>query len=140
MNRRQPNRLLKEEVGLQIAPMIDVTMLLLFFFMLSTTLERRSSSEKIELPIANTEQELTPIESPFVIVLTGSGGIVLNGTSTSLEGIGAAISSDLRGAGIRKRIVEINAGSATPGATIKRLVTAITQAGAQEISYVIQTE
>jgi len=140
MNRRHAHRLLNEEVGLQIAPMIDVTMLLLFFFMLSTTLEHRRNNEKLELPTARTEQEFTPSESPFVIFITGGGNIILNGTSTSFEKIGTAISSHTRGAGERKWIVEINADSATPSATIKRLVSAITRGGAQEISYVIRSE
>ena len=123
---------------MQIAPMIDVTMLLLFFFMLSTTLERRKNNEKLELPIAKTEQELRPSESQFVIFVTGSGGIVLNGTSTSFEEIGAAVFRHSQSAGDLKRIVEINADSATPSATIKRLVSAITQGGVQEVSYVIR--
>ena len=82
MNRRHSHRLLSEEVGLQIAPMIDVTMLLLFFFMLSTTLERQRENEKLELPIAKNEQDFEPAESPFVIFISGNGRILLNGTST----------------------------------------------------------
>jgi biopolymer transport protein ExbD len=140
MNRRHSHRLLNEEVGLQIAPMIDVTMLLLFFFMLSTTLERQRENEKLELPIAKNEQDFEPAESPFVIFISGNGRILLNGASTSFEKIGADISSSARGGGERKRVVEINADSATPSATIKKLVSAITQGGAQEVSYVIRNE
>jgi biopolymer transport protein ExbD len=120
--------------------MIDVTMLLLFFFMLSTTLERQRENEKLELPIAKNEQDFEPAESPFVIFISGNGRILLNGTSTSFEKIGADISSSAPGGGERKRVVEINADSATPSATIKKLVSAITQGGAQEVSYVIRNE
>jgi biopolymer transport protein ExbD len=140
MNRRQNHRLLNEEVGLQIAPMIDVTMLLLFFFMLSTTLEHQRNNENLELPIADSERETTPRDGRFVILIMGSGDIVLNGASTNVEKIVDAIARDVREAGASKRVVEINADSATPSATIKRLVSAIARGGAQEVSYVIRNE
>jgi len=140
MTRRRSQLLLNEEVGLQIAPMIDVTMLLLFFFMLSTTLAHRRDADRIELPVGKSEEDRQPNEDPLVILLSGSGRIVLNGTLTSFEKLGSDISSRSRSAATRNRIVEINADSATPGATIKRLVAAISDAGIPEISYVIRQQ
>ncbi|HVQ19519.1 MAG TPA: biopolymer transporter ExbD, partial [Terrimicrobiaceae bacterium] len=43
-----------EEVGLQIAPMIDVTLLLLFFFMLSGKLTKGAKLLEIGIPTASS--------------------------------------------------------------------------------------
>ena len=45
-------RVQHEEVGLQIAPMIDVTLLLLFFFMLSGKLTKGAKLLEINIPTA----------------------------------------------------------------------------------------
>jgi biopolymer transport protein ExbD len=140
MKRRRTHQILNEEIGLQIAPMIDVTMLLLFFFMLSTTLERRCDNEKLELPIAKSDKEFEQSESPLVIFISSSGRIVLNGTLTSFDRISAEVASHARDAGARIQAVEINADSATPCATIKKLLSAITRGGAKKVAYVTRSE
>ena len=43
-----------DEVGLQIAPMIDVTLLLLFFFMLAGKITKSDRLLNINVPIAAT--------------------------------------------------------------------------------------
>jgi biopolymer transport protein ExbD len=50
--RRHMRRVQHEEVGLQIAPMIDVTLLLLFFFMLSGKLTKGAKLLEINIPTA----------------------------------------------------------------------------------------
>ena len=50
--RRRMRRVQHEEVGLQIAPMIDVTLLLLFFFMLSGKLTKGAKLLDINIPTA----------------------------------------------------------------------------------------
>ena len=52
--RKKPRRAHVEEVGLQIAPMIDVTMLLLFFFMLTGKLMQGQKLKSIALPRAES--------------------------------------------------------------------------------------
>jgi len=51
--RRRMRRVAHEEVGLQIAPMIDVTLLLLFFFMLSGKLTKNAKLKDVALPNAS---------------------------------------------------------------------------------------
>ena len=50
--RRRMRRVQHEEIGLQIAPMIDVTLLLLFFFMLSGKLTKNAKLMNISVPTA----------------------------------------------------------------------------------------
>lgn len=137
MKRRKFQRFLHEEVGLQIAPMIDVTMLLLFFFMLSTTLEHRRNRQRIELPVTKIAVDSEPNESPVVICISAGGSIELNGSATTLENVGSAISSHNNGGVKQRPMVEIRADSTTASATIKKLISVITRAGAQDVSYVI---
>src|SRR3954462_11931636 len=51
--RRRMRRVHHEEIGLQIAPMIDVTLLLLFFFMLSGKLTKNAKMMNINVPTAS---------------------------------------------------------------------------------------
>jgi biopolymer transport protein ExbD len=52
IDRRRLRRVQHDEVGMQIAPMIDVTLLLLFFFMLSGKLTKDSKLLDINMPMA----------------------------------------------------------------------------------------
>ena len=54
MLRRRMRRVQYEEVGLQIAPVIDVTLLLLFFFMLSGKLTKGAKLLEIGIPTASS--------------------------------------------------------------------------------------
>ena len=55
--RRRLRRIQHEEIGLQIAPMIDVTLLLLFFFMLSGKLSGGVKLRSVDLPKLSAELE-----------------------------------------------------------------------------------
>jgi biopolymer transport protein ExbD len=52
VERRRMRRVQHDEVGMQIAPMIDVTLLLLFFFMLSGKLTKATKLLDINMPMA----------------------------------------------------------------------------------------
>jgi biopolymer transport protein ExbD len=52
MERRRMRRVQHDEIGMQIAPMIDVTLLLLFFFMLSGKLTKDTKLLDINVPTA----------------------------------------------------------------------------------------
>lgn len=52
MERRRMRRVQHDEIGMQIAPMIDVTLLLLFFFMLSGKLTTDTKLLDINVPTA----------------------------------------------------------------------------------------
>ena len=42
-----------DEVGFQLAPMIDMTFLLLIFFMVTTKISKEQIKEEVKLPVAS---------------------------------------------------------------------------------------
>jgi biopolymer transport protein ExbD len=68
MTRRRLRRVAHEEVGLQIAPMIDVTLLLLFFFMLSGKLTRSAKLMQINVPTAAASHDTPATSSPRDVI------------------------------------------------------------------------
>src|SRR5882757_9695340 len=73
--RRKMRRVHHEEVGMQIAPMIDVVLLLLFFFMLSGKLTKQAKMMDIKVPHALSG--VIPTESQLgdrdIINIDGNG-------------------------------------------------------------------
>ena len=61
--RRRMRRVQHEEVGLQIAPMIDVTLLLLFFFMLSGKLTKGAKLLEINIPTAASQRDAPRVQA-----------------------------------------------------------------------------
>lgn len=72
------DELMREKVGLQIAPLIDVVFLLLIYFMVSAQLKRPEADLGLSLPgsVAVTTQLVMPDEQ--IIVIDAAGKIRLN--------------------------------------------------------------
>jgi len=75
--RRRLRRVALEEVGLQIAPMIDVTLLLLFFFMLSGKMAGSAKHQKLTVPTVRQETQSPDLQDAELIQLDGSGSLFL---------------------------------------------------------------
>ncbi len=67
----------KEEVSLNLTPLIDVVFLLLIFFMVTTTFTKESHIT-IELPVANGEQTPPPADE-LEVLISQQGDYFLNG-------------------------------------------------------------
>ncbi len=67
----------KEEVSLNLTPLIDVVFLLLIFFMVTTTFTKESHIT-IELPLANGEKVPPPAEE-LEVMISQDGHYFLNG-------------------------------------------------------------
>ena len=67
------DELMREKVGLQIAPLIDVVFLLLIYFMVSAQLKRPEADLGLSLPgsVAVTTQLVMPDEQIIVIDAAG---------------------------------------------------------------------
>jgi biopolymer transport protein ExbD len=141
--RRRLRRLHHEEIGLQIAPMIDVTLLLLFFFMLSGKLNGGRKERTIELP--KISAGLEPNEAPETI---GTGEWeVLNVDAGGALFVGerpvdiAVLASHLRVRFQQRPALKLHlrADAATPASRIKELLRVAAEAGALEIVYGIRS-
>lgn len=63
----------EDNVGFQLAPMIDMTFLLLIFFMVTTKISKEQIKEEIKLPVASNA--LIPLEASDrdIISIDGEG-------------------------------------------------------------------
>ena len=82
----------RDDVQINLTPLIDVVFLLLIFFMVSTTFERESEI-KIELPEATAERPDREAE-PVEVWIDAEGRLYLNGVrleDTRVSGVKAAL-------------------------------------------------
>lgn len=67
----------REEIDVNLTPLIDVVFLLLIFFMVSTTFTRETHLE-VDLPEASVAESVTEVES-IDILITAEGQYSVNG-------------------------------------------------------------
>ena len=138
-SRRRPLRRIEhEEVGLQIAPMIDVTLLLLFFFMLSGKLTRSAKLMRINVPTAAAAHD-TPASSPRDVINIDAAGHYFAGEQP--------LNSNELAAHLRARFhntpplkLQVRADASTPVAKIKNLMHLAAEAGALEVVYGVRAQ
>ena len=131
--RRRLRRVPHEEVGLQIAPMIDVTLLLLFFFMLSGKLSRSAKLMRIQVPTASAARD-TPASSPRdVINIDASGQCFAGERPLRSDELAAHLRARFQNAPPLK--LQVRADASTPAAKIKEIMHLAAEAGALEVVY-----
>ncbi len=140
--RRRLRRLHHEEIGLQIAPMIDVTLLLLFFFMLSGKLNGGRKERAIELPkisagLETSEAERIGTGEREVLNVDAGGALFLGERPVDLAGLAAHLRVRFQQRPALK--LHLRADAATPASKIKELLRVAAEAGALEIVYGIRS-
>ena len=141
--RRRLRRLHHEEIGLQIAPMIDVTLLLLFFFMLSGKLNGGRKERAIELPKISAGLEPKETRETIgtgereVLNVDAGGALFVGERPVDME----ALASHLRARFQQRPALKLplRADAATPASRIKELLRVAAEAGALEIVYGIRS-
>ncbi len=118
----------REDVELNLTPLIDVVFLLLIFFMVSTTFQKESQLQ-VHLPEAS--QEPSPVvEETLEIAINTGGQYFLNGrelTNNRLETLRAAINKLSRGK--RDMLLIIRADALTPHQAVVTAMDAAAQLG-----------
>ncbi|MAT93963.1 MAG: biopolymer transporter ExbD [Halioglobus sp.] len=107
----------REEVGINLTPLIDIVFLLLIFFMVSTTFTRETQLS-IDLPEAEGRPQAT-VEEQIEILVDESGGYRVNGR--------ALVDSRLRT--LQAAIYKESAGDTT----LPMIITADAQAAHQDV-------
>ena len=108
--RRRP----REELDLNLTPLIDVVFLLLIFFMVSTTFQKESEIS-LQLPRASTEPPEEAVPDRLEVVIDATGTFYVNDQEllkSDIESLQAAL-YELAG-GDRDRPVTIRADAQTP--------------------------
>lgn len=134
MNFRSKRR---DEVDLDITPLIDVVFLLLIFFMVSTTFEHNS---EINITLPSSSKEVTQAKPDAVNVgLDAQGNVYINDKSlvnAQLETIKAALSDAL--VGLNEPPIIISADSNATHQSVVRVMDAARQLGLVKITFATQ--
>ncbi len=125
-----------DEIGLQIAPMIDVTLLLLFFFMLSGKLSQGARLRSIELPRISAETE-PKLSGEFEVLNVDAAGKLFVG-DRAIEP--SELTAHLRGRLHQRPSLKLHlrADAATRASRVKEILRLASEAGALEIVYGIR--
>lgn len=131
--RRRLRRPHAEEIGLQIAPMIDVTLLLLFFFMLTGKLMQGQKARTIALPRASAALLPKDVSGRDILNIDEHGAITAGDQAMDMK--------ELR-AYLRQRLIDypplkiyVRADSRTSARQIKDVMRAAAEAGAIEVIF-----
>ncbi|MEO8350149.1 MAG: biopolymer transporter ExbD [Chthoniobacteraceae bacterium] len=124
---------LPDEVGFQLAPMIDMTFLLLIFFMVTSKLSKEQLKVEIKLPTA----------SNAVIPASVSDRDIISIDDTGAYWIGQRVASRVElAAYLKKRLIDypplriyVRADRLTPGRKIKEFMRMAAEAGAIDVIF-----
>jgi len=130
---RQRRRIHHEEVGLQIAPMIDVTLLLLFFFMLSGKLTKGEKLLDIKMPQATAGRVPVDEGDRDVVNIDGAGQLFSGSRPVTAKELTAHLKQRFKDYPPLKLYVRADA--ATPGKRIKEVMAIASEAGAIEVVF-----
>ena len=131
--RRRPRKVTHEEVGLQIAPMIDVTMLLLFFFMLSGKLTKSQKLININLPRAEAAVVPEDLSGRDVVNIDEKGQYIASEKKMDLRELKAYLKQRL--IEVPPLIIYVRADAKTPAKQIKDVMKACAEAGAIQVIF-----
>jgi len=132
-SRRALRRVVQEEVGLQIAPMIDVTLLLLFFFMLSGKLTKGAKLMNIGLPTARAAHIPQNMGDRDVVNIDETGSLFSGDRKVNEKELTTYLRGRFKDHPPLKLFVR--ADSRTPAKRIKQVMEIAANAGAIEVIF-----
>ena len=126
-------RVHQDEVGLQIAPMIDVTLLLLFFFMLAGKITKGEKLLDIKVPVAATGRVPVDEGARDVVNIDEKGQIFSGSIPMTTKQLTAHLKQRFKDYPPLK--LYVRADSQTPGRKIKEVMAVASEAGAIEVIF-----
>ena len=133
IDRRRLRRVQHDEVGMQIAPMIDVTLLLLFFFMLSGKLTKDSKLLDINMPMAVSGKVPEDMGDRDVINIDETGRLFTGNQPVTAKQLTVHLKERFKNYPPLK--LYIRADARTPGKQIKEVMRIASEAGAIEVIF-----
>jgi len=123
----------REDVDLNITPLIDIVFLLLIFFMVSTTFQKESQL-RVQLPEA-AEQTQTDPNEPVEITISAEGQFAIGGRKLSQSDLATVIDALGRVVGDnRDQPIVVRADSRTPHQAVVRAMDAASKLGLNRLS------
>jgi biopolymer transport protein ExbD len=132
-SRRRIRRVTHEEVGLQIAPMIDVTLLLLFFFMLAGKITKADKMMDINVPVAATGKIPEDEGNRDIVNIDGQGQLFSGSKAMSPKELAAHLKQRFKD--YPPLNLYVRADAATPGKKIKEIMAIASEAGAIQVIF-----
>jgi biopolymer transport protein ExbD len=136
--RRRMHRVQHEEVGLQIAPMIDVTLLLLFFFMLSGKLTKGAKLLEINIPTAASAKVPREMGDRDIINIDENGQLFSGNQPVTSKQLTLHLKERFKNYLPLKLYVRADA--RTPGRQIKEVMKIAAEAGAIEVIFGVRQQ
>lgn len=123
----------EDDVGFQLAPMIDMTFLLLVFFMVTTKISKEQVKVDIRLPVASNAVIPADISNRDIISIDGAGEYWIGQKPAGKKELGEYLKKRFEKAPPLK--IYVRADSATPGKKIKEFMKLASEAGAINIIF-----
>lgn len=133
MSRRRRRRVEHEEIGLQIAPMIDLTLLLLFFFMLAGKITKGEKLLDIKVPTAASGKIPTEEGDRDVVNIDDKGQLFSGSRPVTSKELAAHLKERFKLSPPLKLYVRADA--STPGRKIKEVMAIASEAGAVDVIF-----
>ena len=123
----------EENVGFQLAPMIDMTFLLLIFFMVTTKISKEQIKQEIKLPVASNAIIPPEVSNRAVIRIDGQGRYFIGQTPADKKALADHLKK--RFENYPPLRLYIRADKNTPGKKIKEVMKMAADAGALDVIF-----
>jgi biopolymer transport protein ExbD len=123
----------EENVGFQLAPMIDMTFLLLIFFMVTTKISKEQIKEEIKLPVASNAIIPPEVSNRDVISIDDKGQYFIGQTPADKKALADHLKK--RFENYPPLRLYIRADKNTPGKKIKEVMKMAADAGALDVIF-----
>jgi biopolymer transport protein ExbD len=123
----------EENVGFQLAPMIDMTFLLLIFFMVTTKISKEQIKEEIKLPVASNALIPPEVSNRDVISIDDKGQYFIGQTPADKKALADHLKQRFKD--FPPLRLYIRADKNTPGKKIKEVMKMAADAGALDVIF-----
>jgi len=127
------SRKAEDEIGFQLAPMIDMTFLLLIFFMVTTKISKEQIKVDIKLPIASNGIIPSDLSNRDIISIDGDGQYFIGQEPATREELSNYLKKRFEVVPPLK--IYVRADKNTPGKKIKELMRIASEAGALNVIF-----
>lgn len=122
-----------DEMGFQLAPMIDMTFLLLIFFMVTTKISKEQIKEDIKLPVASSAIIPKDVSNRDIISIDGQGRYFIGSEPTDKKQLAEYLKK--RFESYPPLRLYIRADKTTPAKKIKEVMKMAADAGALDVIF-----
>ncbi|MFY8215817.1 MAG: ExbD/TolR family protein [Chthoniobacterales bacterium] len=123
----------EDEVGFQLAPMIDMTFLLLVFFMVTTKISKEQIKVDIKLPIASNGAVPSDLSNRDIISIDGTGQYFIGQNPATKKELSDYLKMRFKATPPLR--IYVRADMNTQGKKIKELMKIASEAGAVNVIF-----